>query len=146
LNLTRVLECKSLFDPRELLEAICKGLCLEKVSLGKGTKEKKEAPSPTNPTEGTEVVNEPEVVNIPSLDEKGALVDNPLPAKQEESGIIDNPPKTEEQDPIEVLESFVVKYGEEASAHIGAGMKIFSHRMLLPHLGVGAGMEKEYSK
>jgi hypothetical protein len=129
LNLTRVLECKSLFDPRELLEAICKGLTLEKISLGKGAQDKKQAPSPTKSTnlqEGTEVVNNP-------LAEKG--IDNP---PQE---LVDNPIKTEDQDPIEALESFVVKYGEEASAHIGAGMKIFSHRMRLPYQGLGTGTQ-----
>jgi len=125
LNLTRVLECKSLFDPRELLEAICKGLILEKVSLGKRAQDKKEAPSPTESSE---------VVNNSSPDEK---VDNPVKVKQEKEEIVDNLPKTEEQDPVESLESFVVKYGEEASAHIGAGMRIFSHRMLLPYQGVG---------
>jgi len=141
LNLTRVLECKSLFDPRELLEAICKGLTLEKLSLGKGVKEKKQAPSPiVSPIEPQE--EETGVVNNPStiVDEKGiAIVDNSAPAKRDaETGeLVDNPPKDEDQDPVEALESLVLKYGEEASAHIGAGMKIFSHRVLLPYQGVG---------
>jgi hypothetical protein len=132
LNLTRVLECKSLFDPRELLEAICKGLIMEKISLGKGAQDKKEAPSPI--ASQTESTSEQEVVNLTV--ETIEKVDNPAPETKQDKE--DTPSKTEEQDPIEALETFVVKYGEEASAHIGAGMRIFSHRMLLPYQGIGA--------
>jgi hypothetical protein len=114
LNLTRVLECKSLFDPRELLEAICKGASSEKRS-----------------SEGSSSVS----ISRAEIKQRFSSTHVRHDFPKEKSSTTEPKSSSDDQDPIEKLESYVTKYGDEASKHIAAGMKILSQRLpqnLLP--------------